>query len=175
MKKGAVTFVHDNSDFPPEYKVTPVSLKTVAEGNPSKSLIFFNGNQAFPLLTQNSLFVNQGTDTILTTNILSASDGTANQEFVFEVSDVKNSHFAFVNDPMKKIINTFTSSQIKNSQIILIHDENLNSPNYKVKVSTITHFVNGISDFLKLNLIQTQNLAKTFFSKFLKGMQKKLV
>ena len=134
-----VFFLHDNSDIAPSYIVSIGVISVQSEA--FEAIVSFNGQNPVPILKKNSLDINQGDKKLIVIDNLNASDGV-NSDFLFEINDLMYAVFCYSAN-LSKNITSFFLKDIKNSKVVIIHDNSLNPPYYSVKVSTLQGLTNG--------------------------------
>lgn len=129
VQNGAVKFITDGSAHPPSYNVTVSDGKMVI--TPSPANILFD---AYPVLINNNLKINQGQTLILTSANLMATHLQNEQGLIFTASNVVHGAFALTDNPSNLLI-SFTQAQIKAGAIEFITDGGSDAPSYNVTVS----------------------------------------
>lgn len=130
IQSASVLFVHDGSVSPPGYFVT------VSDGGittaPQAPIVDFD---LIPLLVNNSLSINQGQTTLLTSANFAATDPydiAAN--LVFTESNVEHGHFEEVTNPGTVIL-SFTQGQVQSGDIQFVPDGSTNAPSLSIAVT----------------------------------------
>ena len=128
-----VRFVHDGSENAPSYDVV------VNDGTdstvPASANITFTSVNDLPVLTTNSLTINEHQTISITNANLAATDAESNDaDLTFIISNMNNGQFELVSNPGVPITN-FTQAQVTANQVRFVHDGNENAPSYDVVVN----------------------------------------
>lgn len=128
IQSGSVQFVQDGSTNVPSYSVS------VSDGRMSSAVqaatVSFDET---PVLTSNSLTINQGQTVVLSSSNLSATDPYA-PSFTFTLSNVQHGYFSLTSAPTTSIT-SFTQAQLQSGSVQFVHDGSINPPSYNVLVS----------------------------------------
>lgn len=128
IQSGSVQFMHNGSPNPPTYSVAVIN--GAASTSVQAASISFD---IPPILTANTLIINQGHTVVLSAGNLNVTDPYSTN-FSFSVSNVAHGYFAFVTSPTAAIT-SFTNVQVKNGNVQFAHDGTATPPSYNVMVS----------------------------------------
>lgn len=133
IQSEAVLFTQDGSISSPSYTVS-VSDGKITTGKQPPQIIFTSFNPT-PVLTTNSLTIQQGQTVTLSSIDLSATDpDTAVGQLVFSASALSHGHFAQSNSP-STAVSSFIQQEITNGDIVFVADGSPNPPAYNITVS----------------------------------------
>jgi len=128
VKEGRIIFVHDRSRLAPSYNTTVSD--GYAYSASSAATIHFS---YMPHLIHNSLHVNEGRSTILTSDNLSASDPDSDiTQLIFSPSNIQRGHFEYLNGTA---VSAFRQWEVANQKIQFTHVGGITAPGYMVSVS----------------------------------------
>ncbi|MBS0350176.1 MAG: FG-GAP repeat protein [Proteobacteria bacterium] len=130
VENNQVSFSHDDSLNPPSYTLS------VSDGRittaPVESMIQFDVK---PILKNNQLFLSRGQKLILSTeNILASHNDTDSDDLQFLLSQVTHGQFEQLSQP-GIMISQFIQKNLKQQQIVFVHDNSTQAPSYQIKVS----------------------------------------
>lgn len=132
VQNGNIEFITDGSINAPSYRVAVSDGLITTTPQPGNFTFMF----APPVLTKNSLTVNQGQTVVLTPDNLAAEIPYGDAaDLTFTVSNVTNGYFAFASDPATPI-ESFSQLQVQSRNIEFIPDGSSKAPSYKVGVSS---------------------------------------
>ena len=127
---GLVQFGHDGSSVAPSYNVTVTDGRTYSPSQAAR--IDFD---AFPILQNNTLRINQGETILLTNYQLSATHpGGDDEVLVFNITHLGHGRFEWTTSPGKPIT-LFQQHNITESLVQFVHDNSTSAPAYQVTVS----------------------------------------
>ena len=151
-----VQFLHDNSSNPPAYQVSATDGR--ASSDPQAAKIDFD---AFPILKNNQLLINQGQTITLTANDLSASQlGGAESQLSFVINNCQQGYFQLTNAP-GKAVTRFQQKNISDSRVQFVHDNSVFPPAYEAMVTDdrlSSNYQSAIIDFDTLPVLQHNRL-----------------
>ena len=127
---GLVQFEHDGSSVAPSYNVSVTDGRTYSPSQAAR--IDFD---AFPILQNNTLRINQGETILLTNYQLSASHPSGDDEvLVFNITHLGHGRFEWTTSPGKPIT-IFQQHNITENLVQFVHDNSPSTPSYQVTVS----------------------------------------
>ncbi len=130
---GEIQFNHDDSFNAPAYSVEVQDEAGASSGAAVAATITFTVEDAEPVLTANSLSVNEGQSVVLTTNDFAATDADNDDNtLTFNVSSVSNGTFQLVSNDND--VTSFTQQQIIDGAIKFVHDGDETAPSYLVSI-----------------------------------------
>ena len=135
---GQITFMHDNSDYPPSYFV---SVGDGAVNTDPQAAIIKYGSITTPMFLKNILIINQGDSVVLTSNNLVFYDETSNDLLVQVVSVLYGRIENIAN--IGTAITAFHKSELNSNQIQFVHDNSLNYPQYSLIVKNTYNFLSS--------------------------------
>ena len=125
-----IQFAHDNSSTPPTYQVSATDGR--ASSDPQMAKIDFD---AFPLLKNNQLLINQGQTITISANDLSAvQPGGSENQLYFVINNCQQGYFQLTTAP-GNIITRFQQQNIADKRVQFVHDNSLFPPSYEVMVT----------------------------------------
>lgn len=167
---GQISFAHDNSNESPHYSIEIGNNNY--QTSPDEALVSFNGDSPSPILENNIISINQGSNTTIQKSSLFGYDGI-NNDFNFTFTDVQNAFFAYISDPSTPITE-FSQSDVIASKVIFVQDGSTNIPSCNVAISTLAGVTSGqtfsttiefiLAPQLLANSIEVENGEKTFLS-----------
>ncbi len=130
INNNQVSFSHDNSLNPPNYTVS-VSDGRITTLSAAGTIQF----DAKPVLQNNQLFLSRGQKLILTTdNLLATHNGAESDDLQFMLFQVQQGQFEQLSQPGVRI-DHFIQKDVRQQQIVFIHNNSTQAPSYQVKVS----------------------------------------
>ena len=132
IAEGQISFVHDGSNRPPSYSVTVKCLDSSI--GPFSAYVTFDALQV-PLVLVNQAVISQGQRLVFSDqNLLGNSDPSQNSAFIFRIFGLLHCNFETISSPNIPIT-SFDANQLNTGQIILVHDNSLDSPSYSVSLT----------------------------------------
>jgi hypothetical protein len=164
---GAVQFVHDGSELAPSFKLAATDGTNTS--TPAAATInFTNVNDQPPVLTVNTLTLNENATVTLSTANFEATDADLpGDTLTFTVSNVTRGRFAFSN-ATGIAITSFTRAQLVSGIVRFVHDASEFAPTFNVSVSdgatsttpaAATVFFTNVND--QIPVLTNRNLAVT--------------
>jgi hypothetical protein len=129
IKAGRVQFIRTNLVDMPHYMVSVSD--GVLSTTPAAATITVNQR---PILTVNTLTLNDGEAVIMTPAMLSATDDQSVSALTYTASGVQQGHFERLDNP-GVAITQFTAQQVVDGQIKFVHAGNGQAPSYAISVS----------------------------------------
>ena len=151
-----VQFLHDNSQTPPAYQVSATDGR--AASDPQAAKIDFD---AFPMLKNNQLLINQGQTITITPNDLSAvQPGGQESQLSFVINNCQQGYFQLTTAPGKSVTR-FQQKNISDSRVQVVHDNSIFPPAYAVMVTDdrlSSNYESARIDFDTLPVLQHNRL-----------------
>ncbi len=132
VDNGEIQFVHDGGNQAPAAQLTVSDGELSDSGN---ATVFFSDQNDAPVLTANSLTVDQGQTVVLTSSELAATDEEDDDNtLTFTVSSVTQGQFEMLQAP-GVAVTSFTREQLGAGRIRFVHDDSRIAPSYDVTVA----------------------------------------
>jgi len=129
-----VQFIHDCSVLAPSYQIQVNSVQFSYISPLAASITFIPD---VPVIIKNDLTIDERGSANITSTALNAYDPVArfaDSDLIFSWSNLQHGYFAKWNDNLTALAN-FTQQNVKNGQIIFVHDQSRIAPNYNLTVS----------------------------------------
>ena len=130
VNAGQVQFVHDGSLSAPSFTVQVQGVTFVISSPQTATVTFYRQ----PILSSNSLSINQGQSVLFTPGFLNViNEDYSGNQVMFVISNLQHGQFQLL--PAQTNVTQFTEQQLQNGQVQFVADGTASSPSYQVSVS----------------------------------------